>query len=1207
MVSAFKDLIEDPPTIKTPFVCKLAEFMDYDEENDHVTCLLEDDQGNKCIGFFYKKYAELLRKAIIKRRIPFIITVIHGNVKDLGGTFIFEVYHVVFEKNFLINSSALSAHSYCPAQTYFRYHINAEGDLNANLLYGVLLHDYLGIIFDEPGLLKMNPEDPSLSDLVKKSYMKAIHWNWKLLTAIGVREDDVFKAFMTTSYERELEFVKYEIDALTATEDEYVFENETMIRSKNFGVQGRIDRLIWNQTKNQFTLIETKTGKSSASSKQTAQFQLVSYSIMLQEYFDETLEELILEYPRNEIDERLYVVDFDENLFFKLMEMRNQIWATSVGVRPEFGPFLHCSRCWNKEICSFYCLRNFLTNHCNTCEGCKFKTLLRNESTFEEFLRSNVYYDWFFQFLEREYQENLRLRSEINLDAAEREKIGNCLANMVIDDMMHSTVEGESDDEQIQMLHVLLRKDEASELLNTGTDLSGTRLNKGDFVLLTQQDYKPLTVRSYKGTIADISDTVVTLEMNIDLEEDLGKYPTKTQFRIDSTVSNRMLNMERSALDQFLRRPYMQEFEKTKKIRDILINNPKNNEETDEEGAMQTVNVVLNKIKQDLGKKGFNKQQIRAIIKSLNTEDLLLIQGPPGTGKTTAIAELVYQLTKYLSLRNKADQTTDVNEKNPGMSKKDEESDNLDEEIKKFDFEIKPLKKQILVSAFTNRAVDNIVEKLVEDRPELQIIRVGNTASMTATARTCSLQSACEISIKDSENEKKVVYSPAKARKALEDADIIASTCLGCGNQIFKHISFDYVIIDEAGQLIEPAALIPMMKADRVILIGDDKQLPPISTDMENPKFNKDFFAQKNYLRDPNKINHLISASEISIAKRRQVWDMTLSKIRLKRDDTLSTSIFQRLRRILGTTDRYTAFQQQYRMNQKISDFVSEIFYENKIVPGISQGKNIGERTIQDFFKEKGLSTGLIGRCENSLIQFLFDADHPLIFLDTKVLDPKDSKLEQRYEEIGSRFNTEEADIIANAIVEFFRVLLSSDETDIERISSEISKDIGVITPYRAQVRLIRQKIRSFLNDHDGIMNTLSDNIMVNTVDKFQGREAEIIIISLVDSNPARELSILHEEVRRINVSITRAKTKVILIGNSLMFGEKEKTDAQDGKMAQPKYKHPKNLVDFIHQAEKQQEQSEFEMKNDIYAVLRAFVDFAKTNNGYRILSKRDL
>jgi len=106
--------------------------------------------------------------------------------------------------------------------------------------------------------------------------------------------------------EKVVEFIKNELLKLSSDLNNYNFQTETMVRSKYFGLQGRIDRTLWNTSKDQFSIYETKTGKSSASSEESAKYQLISYSIIINEYYSNELHQLFLEYPRNLPKDRLF-------------------------------------------------------------------------------------------------------------------------------------------------------------------------------------------------------------------------------------------------------------------------------------------------------------------------------------------------------------------------------------------------------------------------------------------------------------------------------------------------------------------------------------------------------------------------------------------------------------------------------------------------------------------------------------------------------------------------------------------------------------------------------------------------------------------------------------------------------------------------------------------------------------------------------------
>ena len=109
-----------------------------------------------------------------------------------------------------------------------------------------------------------------------------------------------------------------------------------------------------------------------------------------------------------------------------------------------------------------------------------------------------------------------------------------------------------------------------------------------------------------------------------------------------------------------------------------------------------------------------------------------------------------------------------------------------------------------------------------------------------------------------------------------------------------------------------------------------------------------------------------------------------------------------------------------------------------------------------------------------------------------------------------SRLNPAEATFIQHKVAELLAAGLAG-------------PDIAVIAPYSAQVRLLKQKIRE-------------DRLEIDTVDGFQGREKEAILISLVRSNPSGEIGFL-ADVRRMNVALTRARRKLLVIGDSATMG----------------------------------------------------------------------
>ncbi|MFB6162073.1 MAG: AAA domain-containing protein [Halococcoides sp.] len=162
-----------------------------------------------------------------------------------------------------------------------------------------------------------------------------------------------------------------------------------------------------------------------------------------------------------------------------------------------------------------------------------------------------------------------------------------------------------------------------------------------------------------------------------------------------------------------------------------------------------------------------NDAQDRAVRRAVAAEDCALIHGPPGTGKTHTLARLVAALVER--------------------------------------------GERVLVSAFTNRAVDTAVEA-IRDRG-VSVVRMGTESGISESVADCRLDHAGD---------------PDDRASTLREADVIAATTATCGSRVMREQSVDVAVIDEAGQLTEPGALAAIALAERFVLVGDHHQLPPV-------------------------------------------------------------------------------------------------------------------------------------------------------------------------------------------------------------------------------------------------------------------------------------------------------------------------------------------------------------------------------------------
>jgi len=410
-----------------------------------------------------------------------------------------------------------------------------------------------------------------------------------------------------------------------------------------------------------------------------------------------------------------------------------------------------------------------------------------------------------------------------------------------------------------------------------------------------------------------------------------------------------------------------------------------------------------------------NQSQNLAVNKILTAHDMAIVHGPPGTGKTTTLVQAIKLTAKT---------------------------------------------EQVLVVAPSNTAVDLLSEKLTLEG--LNVLRIGNPTRVSDKLMSLTLDSqmANHPYMKESKKLKKQASeyknmghkykrnfgkAEREQRKALFDeahkimrevakteefiiddlvskAQIITATLAGSNHWTIRKQKFKTVFIDEAGQALEPACWIPILKSQRVILAGDHHQLPPtIKSDNAARGGLNVTLLEKCVALHPNAV---------------------------------------------------VLLDEQYRMHQNIMQFSSQEFYGGKLLAHSS------------------VASGL-----------LFNDDIPFLFIDTAGCGFSEKS------EGTSMANPEEAAFVFNYITNFL--------PGIEPFS------VAVISPYREQIRLLKE-----------LFSAMTNNISVNTIDSFQGQERDMVIISMTRSNPDVEIGFL-ADIRRMNVAMTRAKKKLVIVGDS--------------------------------------------------------------------------
>jgi ATP-dependent RNA/DNA helicase IGHMBP2 len=426
-----------------------------------------------------------------------------------------------------------------------------------------------------------------------------------------------------------------------------------------------------------------------------------------------------------------------------------------------------------------------------------------------------------------------------------------------------------------------------------------------------------------------------------------------------------------------------------------------------------------------------NGSQQEALRKVMESRDVAFIHGPPGTGKTTTLVQAIKQTIRE--------------------------------------------EKQVLVCAPSNAAVDLLVDKLSEQG--LKALRIGHPARVTeqSLSKTLDYRISAHPNYKELRNlrkqmeqvrstafkykrkfgyhekeQRKLLLQQVKLLKAdadllefyivndlLQTMDAICCTLVGASHPVLRGKKFKTAFIDEAGQALEPASWIPLLKSERVIFAGDHQQLPP-------------------------------TIKSLDAARR-----------------GLSKTLFEK--GIEQQPDQVSMLQVQYRMNEKIMAFSSRYFYQDKLIAHESVRSHV-------------------------LMPHLL----PVEFIDTAGCGFH----EKQDPETLSRFNHEEAQLLIHQV-----------EVRVEEIGTNAWLDehisMGIITPYSAQVDQLHK-----LAEASPILEPLYRLITINTVDAFQGQERDVIVISFVRSNEKGEVGFL-SDIRRSNVAMTRARKRLIMIGDS--------------------------------------------------------------------------
>ena len=428
-----------------------------------------------------------------------------------------------------------------------------------------------------------------------------------------------------------------------------------------------------------------------------------------------------------------------------------------------------------------------------------------------------------------------------------------------------------------------------------------------------------------------------------------------------------------------------------------------------------------------------NVDQRHAVDKVISMNDYACIQGLPGTGKTSTIAFIA----RLLAAQGQ----------------------------------------RVLITSYTHAAVDNLLMKFIESgvhgshrHPNCSdLVRIGNKSSCHPDVHPIL---AAQVAL-DRENLVGGKPSAGALYQVMSEARIVGCTALTVPRTpLLAKQHFDVAIIDEAGQISQPAILGALASADSFVLVGDHMQLPPLVAN--------DAAEQAGY--GISMLKRLAERQPDSIAK------LTL----------------------------------QYRMHENICNLCNEIIYRGELKCAnetVRSSKLILSRypkalpipTQHDSNGNEPTSSDV------GWLQRVLNPDMPAVFVDTDALGCSASGTFQGLERSSGRrqggtiVNDTEVSLVRSIVRSLLKCGLNS-------------ASIGVICPYRSQLRL--------LDDDNFLRRMKKAGLEISTIDRYQGRDKAAIVISLVRSNTEGKSGRLLEDFRRLNVAISRAKRKLIIVGS---------------------------------------------------------------------------
>ncbi|KAK1832468.1 hypothetical protein QBC39DRAFT_404871 [Podospora conica] len=948
----------------------------------------------------------------------------------------------------LISATVLADSFMCTRRAVLQDRVKATGEASSAMIYGTILHE----IFQE-ALVANNWDPKYLGSVVATTLEKHL----EDLYIIKVSMDDARSHILSKmpevrSWAQAFVTPQPKSEALVQGRNgervnmcvSKLLDVEEHVWSPMYGLKGNIDATVQvtmqDKTGSKVLTVpfEVKTGKSVSTAHQA---QTLLYNLLLSDRYDVEIMYGILYYMETSQTMRIPSVRHElRHMIMQRNRLAIYIRERSAQLPPMKREKFACGRCYAQTACFIY--HKLADDGTGETSGVKEK--------FDEVVQhlTPKHKDFFLNWedlLTKEEKESQKHRRELwTMVSTEREKLGRCLSNVIIEE--GSAMEDKESSKINRFFYNFIKQTPIP-----GTSFLDSQLAVGEPIVVSdEQGHFALAigfvtaVRKHKISVAvdrrlhnarirqsgfdQVDNQVFASIMDTAAK---GSKPTKTEpeadqpplcYRLDKDeFSNGMATVRNNLIQVMADGPAG-----SRQLRSLVVDLVP--------PSFKTVPTQYTIADKD----GLNGDQKRAIEKVMSAKDYALVLGMPGTGKTTTIAHIIRALISQ--------------------------------------------GKTVLLTSYTHSAVDNILLKLKDEK--IPILRLGAAAKVHPQVREFATLA----------QQPKSTFE--EIRSAWHDTPIVATTCLGINHPLFNERTFDYCIVDEASQITLPVCLGPIRMARTFVLVGDHNQLPPLVQNEE------------------------------------------------ARAGGLDVSLFK----LLSDThpDSVVNLEHQYRMCEDIMTLSNTLIYKGRLkcgtealrsasldVPNMAglQQRHITAEALLQQQQQRSPTKPTASTTTNPSPQkprlppspsSLCPGPHPTTCWLRDLVDPSarvrfvntDALPDSREQAKGNRIvNPTEARVVAQLVDALVAVGVPASE-------------VGVMTHYRSQLAQLRHLLRGY-----------GGAVEMHTADRFQGRDKEVVVLSLVRSNEACSIGELLKDWRRINVAFTRAKTKLLVVGSRSTLG----------------------------------------------------------------------